>query len=132
MTDHVIVLIDGVCHLCQGLTRFIIKRDPEGRFRFASQQSDIGQELLLAGGLSKELNNTVIVIEGGTYYMKSAAALRIARKLPLPWPLFYVFVMVPPFIRNPVYQWVANNRYRWFGKSEECMIPTPEIRRRFL
>lgn len=130
--DHVIVLIDGVCHLCQGLTKFIIKRDPEGVFRFASQQSEIGQELLERGGFHGELADTVVILDQGKYYTRSAAALRIARRLPMPWPLLYGFVIVPKSIRDFLYEWVARNRYRWFGKDEACMIPTPDIRRRFL
>lgn len=129
---HVIVLIDGVCHLCQGLTKFIIKRDPKGVFRFASLQSEIGQEMLRRGGLPEDLVETVVVVEEGSYYIQSAAALRIARRLPFPWPLMYGFIIVPRVLRNLIYKWVAKNRYRWFGKDDECMIPTPEIRRRFL
>ncbi|WP_054956505.1 thiol-disulfide oxidoreductase DCC family protein [Paenibacillus dakarensis] len=129
---HVIVLIDGVCHMCQGLTKFIIKRDPDGVFRFASQQSGIGQKLLSQGGLQEDLVETVVVIENGIYYTKSAAALRIARHLPFPWPLLYGFIIVPRVFRDFIYKWIAKNRYRWFGKDDECMIPTPEIRRRFL
>lgn len=130
--EHTVVLIDGVCHLCQGLTKFIIKRDPEGVFRFASLQSDIGQEFLRQGGLPEDLVETVIVVEKGIYYIRSAAALRIAKRLPFPWPLFYGFIIVPRALRDSLYKWVAKNRYRWFGKDEECMIPTPDIRRRFL
>lgn len=129
---HVVVLIDGVCHLCQGLTKFIIKRDPAGVFRFASLQSDIGQEFLRQGGLPADLIETVIVVENGAYYTRSAAALRISRRLPFPWPLLYGFIIVPRALRDVIYKWVAKNRYRWFGKDEECMIPTPDIRRRFL
>lgn len=129
---HVIVLIDGVCHMCQGLTKFIIKRDPKGVFRFASLQSEIGQEMLRRGGLPENLMETVVVVEKGSYYTQSAAALKIARRLPFPWPLLYGFIIVPRGLRNVIYNWVAKNRYRWFGKDDECMIPTPEIRRRFL
>ncbi|KOP66766.1 thiol-disulfide oxidoreductase DCC [Bacillus sp. FJAT-18019] len=127
-----IVLIDGVCHMCQGLTQFIIRRDPNGVFRFASLQSEIGQELLRQGGMSESSIDTMVLIEDGKYYTRSTGALRIARRLRFPWPLSYVFILIPPFLRNLVYRWVARNRYRWFGQSSECMIPTPEIRRRFL
>ncbi|NMO95789.1 thiol-disulfide oxidoreductase DCC family protein [Paenibacillus lemnae] len=130
--EYVIVLIDGVCHMCHGLTRFIIQRDPAGIFRFASQQSEIGQELLRQNGLPQELNNTVVVLEKNRYYTESAAALRISRHLPMPWSLWYGGILIPRFLRDALYQWIANNRYRWFGKDQECMIPTPEIRSRFL
>ncbi|MGG3281848.1 thiol-disulfide oxidoreductase DCC family protein [Paenibacillus solani] len=130
--ESAIVLIDGVCHMCQGLTQFIIRRDPRGVFRFASLQSEIGQELLRQGGISKGSIDTMVLIENGKYYTRSTGALRIARRLRFPWSLSYMFILIPPFLRNLVYRWVARNRYRWFGQSSECMIPTPEIRRRFL
>lgn len=131
-SQHTIVLIDGVCHMCQGLTKFIIKRDPPGMFKFASLQSDIGKDILRQGGLPEETVDTVVVVENGTYYIRSAAALRIVRRLTFPWRLLYGFIIVPRAIRDVLYKWVAKNRYRWFGQDEECMIPTPEIRRRFL
>ncbi|KOR82422.1 thiol-disulfide oxidoreductase DCC family protein [Paenibacillus solani] len=130
--ESAIVLIDGVCHMCQGLTQFIIRRDPRGVFRFASLQSEIGQELLRQGGMSESSIDTMVLIENGKYYTRSTGALRIARRLRFPWSLSYVFILIPLFLRNLVYRWVARNRYRWFGQSSECMIPTPEIRRRFL
>ncbi|MBE9917929.1 thiol-disulfide oxidoreductase DCC family protein [Paenibacillus donghaensis] len=127
-----IVLVDGVCHLCQGLTRFIIERDPQAKFRFASLQSEIGAELLRQGGLPADGMDTVVLIENGHYYTHSAAVLRIFRQLKMPWPLLYAFVIIPPAIRNRMYGWVARNRYRWFGKDEQCLLPTPELRNRFL
>ncbi|MDP1509671.1 thiol-disulfide oxidoreductase DCC family protein [Paenibacillus sp. CMAA1739] len=132
-TGHSIVLVDGGCHFCQGATRFIIKRDPEGIFHFASLQSEVGQEFLHAGGLSTDRLDTFVLIEDGTYYTKSTAALRIAKRLRFPYPLAYVLILVPRFVRDAVYNWVARNRYRWFGKDEEdqCQIPPPEIRKRF-
>ncbi|MBO3283711.1 thiol-disulfide oxidoreductase DCC family protein [Paenibacillus sp. FSL M8-0228] len=132
-SDYSIVLVDGVCHFCQGAVRFIIKRDPKGKFHFGSLQSEAGQELLRAGGLSADQLDTFVLIEDGTYYTRSTAALRIAKRLRFPYPLAYGFILVPRFVRNAVYNWVARNRYRWFGKDEEdqCLIPPPEIRQRF-
>ncbi|TKH38835.1 thiol-disulfide oxidoreductase DCC [Paenibacillus polymyxa] len=132
-TEHSIVLVDGVCHFCQGATHFIIKRDPKGIFHFGSLQSEVGQELLRAGGLSADQLDTFVLIEDGTYYTRSTAALRIAKRLRFPYPLAYVFILIPRFVRNAAYNWVARNRYRWFGKDEEdqCQIPPPEIRKRF-
>ncbi|MEC0239405.1 thiol-disulfide oxidoreductase DCC family protein [Paenibacillus dokdonensis] len=127
-----IVLVDGVCHLCQGLTRFIIERDPLAKFQFASLQSDIGAELLQKGGLPVDEVDTVVVIENGKYYIRSAAVLRIVRQLKMPWPLLYAFAFVPLPVRDWLYRYVARNRYRWFGKEEQCMLPTPELRKRFL
>ncbi|MCF7755990.1 thiol-disulfide oxidoreductase DCC family protein [Paenibacillus sp. FSL R5-0766] len=129
---HPIVLVDGVCHFCQGLTKWIIKRDPEGKYHFASLQSDVAKELLAKGNLSTDSMDTFVLIENGKYYTRSTAALRLAKGLKFPYPLLYVFIIVPRFIRNAVYNWVARNRYRWFGKDEACMLPTPEIKDRFL
>ncbi|WP_340400955.1 thiol-disulfide oxidoreductase DCC family protein [Paenibacillus sp. FSL H8-0079] len=129
---HPIVLVDGVCHFCQGLTKWIIKRDPEGKYHFASLQSDVAKELLEKGNLSTDSMDTFVLIENGTYYTRSTAALRLAKGLKFPYPLLYVFMIIPKFIRNAVYNWVARNRYRWFGKDEACMLPTPEIKDRFL
>lgn len=127
-----IVLVDGVCHLCQGLTKFLIKHDRAGRLRFASLQSDAGQRLLAEGGMPLDSYSTFVLVEDGRYYTRSKAALRLARVLPFPWPLGYGLIVIPPFIRDAVYDIVARNRYRWFGKDEACMIPTKEIRKRFL
>ncbi|PJN48029.1 hypothetical protein PAEAM_61600 [Paenibacillus sp. GM1FR] len=129
---HPIVLVDGVCHFCQGLTKWIIKRDPEGKYHFASLQSDVAKELLKKGNLSTDSMDTFVLIENGKYYTRSTAALRLAKGLKFPYPLLYVFIIIPKFIRNVVYNWVARNRYRWFGKDEACMLPTPEIKDRFL
>lgn len=129
---HPIVLVDGVCHFCQGLTKWIIKRDPEGKYHFASLQSDVAKELLAKGNLSTDSMDTFVLIEHGKYYTRSTAALRLAKGLKFPYPLLYVFIVVPKFIRNAVYNWVARNRYRWFGKDEACMLPTSEIKDRFL
>ncbi|WP_339303554.1 thiol-disulfide oxidoreductase DCC family protein [Paenibacillus sp. FSL R5-0519] len=129
---HPIVLVDGVCHFCQGLTKWILKRDPEGKYHFASLQSDVAKELLVKGNLSTDSMDTFVLIENGKYYTRSTAALRLAKGLKFPYPLLYVFIIVPKFIRNAVYNWVARNRYRWFGKDEACMLPTPEIKDRFL
>lgn len=130
--EPIIVLIDGQCNLCHGITRFVIQRDPARRFQFASIQSEIGQQLLEAGGLSGRDLDTFVMIEDGRYYTKSTAALRMFRKLGSLWPLTYGLKVVPVFIRNRVYDLVASSRYRWFGYNESCLIPTEEIRKRFL
>lgn len=127
-----IILIDGVCHLCQGLVRFIIPRDPKGHFMFAPLQSEVSQRLLDAGGLKPNELSTVVLLEKGVYYTESAAVLRIARRLRFPYPAAYVFILVPRPLRNALYRLVARNRYRWFGRDEQCLLPTPENRRRFL
>lgn len=129
--EHVI-LFDGVCHLCQGAVKFIIKHDPAGRFRFASLQSQAGSRLLQAAGAHEKSLDSVVLIENGSYYIRSAAALRIARGLRYPWPLLYALIVVPKGLRDAVYQFIARHRYRWFGKDETCLVPTRELRERFL
>lgn len=127
-----IILFDGVCNLCNGSVQFVIKRDPNGKFRFASLQSDFGQQVLAREGLPAGKLTSFILLEDGKMYQRSTAALRVARQLPGAWALLYAFIVVPPFIRNAVYDFIAANRYRWFGKQESCMIPTPELRARFI
>ena len=123
-----IVLFDGVCNLCNGAVRFILARDPEARFRFASLQSDVARRLLNGAPPAE----TMVLIEAGKVHTKSDAALRIARQLHAPWPLLYGFVAIPRSLRDAVYDWVARHRYAWFGKRDVCMLPTPQMRGRFL
>ena len=130
--ENPVVLFDGLCNFCEGSVRFIIERDPKGAFRFASLQSEFGKKLATDHGANPEALNTMMLVEGEKLYMRSTAALRIARRLRFPWFLAAVFLVVPPFIRNGVYNIVSKNRYKWFGKKDACMIPTPEIRERFL
>lgn len=127
-----LVLIDGVCLMCQGATKFIIQRDPSRKFFFASLQSEMGKKVLAKGGLPTDAMNTIVLVENDMYFTKSTAVLRIARHLKFPWSLLYTFIIVPRFLRDPVYQFIAKHRYRWFGKSDHCMIPSPKDRERFL
>lgn len=127
-----ILLFDGVCHLCNGAVQFILQRDPHGLIHFASLQSETGQKLLSAyqyeGGLQ-----SVVLIDHGKLYTKSDAILRVGRKLRGVWPALSVASMaIPRRLRDTVYDWVARYRYRWFGQTERCMLPTPEARSRFL
>jgi predicted DCC family thiol-disulfide oxidoreductase YuxK len=127
-----LVLFDGVCNLCSGSVQFILKRDPEARFRFASLQSEVGQKIQAEQGLDPGALSSVLLLEDGRLYRESDAALRIARNLPGAWKLLTVFRIVPSPIRDGLYRFIARNRYRWFGKSETCWLPTPELRGRFL
>lgn len=129
-----VVLFDGVCNLCNSAVQFVLDRDPDGRFRFASLQSEPAAELLRAHGLSPPAGDpeSIVLIEDGRAYQSSTAALRIARRLPGAWKLAYALIVVPSFVRDAVYRWIARNRYRWFGKSEQCRVPTPQLRARFL
>lgn len=127
-----VILFDGVCNFCDGAVRFIIRRDPKCVFHFGALQSGVGQALLSKHGLPADDFDSMVLIEDGRIYQRSTAALRIAKRLRFPWPLLYVGVALPTLIRDPIYNWVARNRYRWLGRKEACMIPGPEIRDRFL
>ncbi len=127
-----IILFDGVCNLCNGAVQFIIRHDKNKIFRFASLQSEAGRHLLVRHNLPAAQLDSFILVENDKAYDRSTGALRVAKKLNGLIPLLYGFIIVPKFIRNGVYNWVARNRYKWFGKKEECMIPTPELRARFL
>jgi len=127
-----VVLFDGVCNLCNGIVRFVIRNDPNGRFRFAALDSDVARELLRQRGVAPEMNQTVMLVDDDGVHVRSEAALRVARGLRAPWPLAVVSRVVPRAIRDAVYDWIAANRYAWFGKRNECMVPTPELAARFL
>lgn len=127
-----VVLFDGVCNLCNGSVLFIIKRDAKSKFKFASLQSEYGAEQMKKFNLPPSSLNSVLLIKDGRLFQRSNAALEIASLLDGLWPILYVFKIVPVFLRDLVYDWVASNRYRWFGKKEACMIPTPEMRARFI
>lgn len=126
-----VLLFDGVCNLCEGWVRFIAARDPRGRVRFAALQSEAGHELARRHGLAEDLR-TAAFIEDGRLYTRSAAALKALAALGGLWRLAGALWLVPSPLRDAVYDWVARSRYRWFGKKESCLLPTPEIRSRFL
>ncbi len=128
-----LVLFDGVCNLCDNAVQFIIKHDKKDRFRFASLQSDLGKRLLEERGLDPDTIDSVVLIDPGVaYYRKSSAALEIARELSGGYSLLKNFLALPEGFRDLIYDLVANNRYKWFGKKEECMIPTPDLKQKFL
>ena len=131
-SDKIVVLFDGVCNLCNGAVQFIIKRDALSKFLFASLQSDFGKSQLLRFGLDPLKLHSIIVLENDKMYERSDAALTIASHLPFPWPLLRVFYILPRFFRDWVYDLIAKNRYRMFGKKDTCMIPTPEMKARFV
>jgi predicted DCC family thiol-disulfide oxidoreductase YuxK len=126
-----ILFYDGVCNLCNGTVRFVLKRDRKQAFRFAALQSDYACDALARFGVTPELD-TIYLLDGGVLYGRSSAALRIARQLRFPWPLMTVFLIVPKPIRDGVYNWVGRNRYRWFGRTDACQIPDANARNRFL
>lgn len=127
-----IILFDGVCNLCNGFVQFLIKRDKKARFKFASLQSESGQSLLLKFNLPPDDFHSFIYIKGDSHYTKSTAALNVLKDMGGPWKLFYVFILTPKFIRDFIYSSIAKSRYKLFGKRETCMVPTPDIKKRFL
>ena len=129
---HSIILFDGVCNLCNGAVNFVIKRDPRNVFKFTPLQEKQGVLLLKTHAVDTQKLDSIVLIENEKVYVKSSAALRIARKMSNLWPLFFVFLIIPSFIRDGVYDFIAKNRYKWFGKKEQCMIPTQGLREKFL
>lgn len=126
-----IILFDGECNFCDASVQFIIKRDPRGYFRFAALQSEVGEDLKKKHLIADNLDS-VIVIDNNTVYDSSDAALEICRHLNGMWKAFYLLKVFPRSFRNSVYKIIAKNRYKWFGKKDNCTIPTPDIRNRFL
>ena len=127
-----IVLFDGVCNFCNGSVNYIIEHDSKDYFRFAPLQTEIAEKLLAQHNIDQEQTDSVILVENGRAYTYSTAALKISRHLKGLRSWIYGFIIVPKFIRDYFYKLFAKNRYRLFGKQEQCMIPTPEIRRKFL
>lgn len=127
-----VVLFDGVCNLCNGWVRFLIARDRQARLRLASVQSEAGQAILAACGLPTDQFDTMLFLEKGRAYVKSTAFLRVVRYFPWPWPLLSAGRIVPRPVRDWLYDRVALNRYALFGRQEVCMVPTPDLRQRFL
>ncbi|WP_298485998.1 thiol-disulfide oxidoreductase DCC family protein [uncultured Maribacter sp.] len=128
-----IILFDGVCNLCNGAIQFIIKRDTHNLFLFTPLQSETGKKLLEERRIDPKNMDSIILIEPNVaYYIKSDAALEIVKYLKTPWRLISIFKVLPIGFRNFVYDFIAKNRYRWFGKEDHCMIPTPELKTKFL
>ena len=126
-----IIFFDGECNVCDKSVQFIIKRDPKGYFKFASIQSDIGKKILKQFKVPTNINSFIFIDNEKCYY-KSSAALRISKNLNGLWKLLYFLLVVPRPIRDFFYGILANNRYKWFGKKDICILPSPEIRKRFL
>jgi predicted DCC family thiol-disulfide oxidoreductase YuxK len=126
-----VILFDGVCNLCNGAVQFIIKRDTHKRFSFASLQSAYATHVLKDNHLVMGMD-TLVLLSNKRVFSKSRAVLEISKALPGAWPLLYVGRIIPAFLRDAIYEWVAKNRYRFFGKRDTCMIPSPELKSRFL
>ncbi len=126
------ILFDGVCNFCCGFTRFVMRRDPNGQFLFASLQSNTAKTLLDEKPGDTTSLESVLLVENGCVYRRSTAALRVCRRLHRLWPTLYVFIVIPAPVRDAVYELIGRNRYRWFGKKESCWIPEPEWVDRFI
>ena len=132
--DKQLILFDGVCNLCNGSVLYVIKRDKNNKFLFAPLQGEIGQELINAFNIDTEQTDSIILYDPDVrrIYHKSSAALRVAKSLNFPTNLLSIFFIIPTFIRNWVYDFIARNRYKWFGRKDSCMIPTPDLQAKFI
>lgn len=131
--DKKIILFDGVCNLCNASVQFVIKRDTKDAFRFVALQSDLGNKILDHIGINREYTDSMVLYEPSkAYFYKAEAALKIINELGGLYQLLNIFQIFPKFISNTVYDYIAKNRYRWYGKQESCMIPTPELAVKFL
>jgi predicted DCC family thiol-disulfide oxidoreductase YuxK len=132
MNTAPVLLFDGVCNLCNRSVKFVSKRDKQKVIFYASLQSDMGKQLLAQYDFTSAIPDSLVWIENGKAYVRSTAALKLCRHLTAAWPIVYWFIIVPRPIRDAVYNWVSANRYRWFGKLDTCMVPDPELQKRFL
>ena len=131
-TNNPIILFDGVCNFCNSAINFVLKQDRKGIFRFAPLQSEAGQKLLQEHNLSTKEFDSFVLIDNGKVYKKSAASLRVMNRLPWYWKEAQILRIVPTVFRDAIYDFIASNRYKWFGKKDQCMIPTREMRSKFL
>ena len=127
-----LLLFDGVCNLCNGAVTFIIDRDRKQRIVFASLQSELGQKILKQHQLSEEDFKSMVLVREGKISLRSSAVLEITKKLSGAWPLLYAFIIVPKFLRDWIYGIISANRYKWFGRKDQCRIPSPDIENRFV
>lgn len=127
-----IVVFDGVCNLCNWVVQLVIRHDPDGHFQFASLQSEAGRMLLESHGLKSLLPESVVLVRDGRVFTMSDAALEIARDMGFPFSMAYPLTVLPKGLRDWVYRLIARNRYRLFGRRDSCMMPTPDLKRRFL
>ena len=131
-SNEPIILFDGVCNFCDHSVQFVIRHDKLDTFKFASLQSNVGQELLKKYNLPTENFDSFVLIRNNKCYQKSTAALQVCRGLGGIWRILYLLIVIPRPLRDGLYNLIAKNRYKWFGKKDQCMIPSPEVRKRFL
>ncbi len=127
-----IIFFDGICNLCNRTVQFVIKHDPNEKFLFASFHSDSGRNVAAMFGIDIDKADSFVLISEGKKYFKSTAALMVISELSGPIKILSLFKLLPEPLRNRLYDWVARNRYKWFGKKERCMIPTKKQQKRFL
>ncbi|AMQ57984.1 thiol-disulfide oxidoreductase DCC family protein [Algoriphagus sanaruensis] len=132
MNRKSIILFDGVCSLCNASIDFVLKRDKHNRFLVGALQSEAGRKLKEAHQIPEEYFDSLILIENGQAFFKSTGALKIAKDLSGIWPILYPLIFLPKGLRDPIYDWIGKNRYRWFGKKETCRLPSPEEKEKFL
>lgn len=133
-TNKQLILFDGVCNLCNSSVLYVIKRDKKDKFLFAPLQSDIGKEIIKKFNINPNTIDSILLYNPAknSLIYKSSAALHVAKQLGFPTNLLSIFLILPAFIRNWIYNYIAKNRYKWYGKKEACMIPTPELQSKFI
>ncbi len=127
-----LILFDGVCNFCNFWVNFIIDRDSKAFFKFTALQSDTARQILKSNKIDAMKIDSIVLVINGKIFFKSSAAFQIARKLDGFWKLLYIFIIIPPFMRDRIYDFIASNRYKWFGKRETCRIPTDDEKHRFI
>lgn len=127
-----LILFDGVCNLCNNSVQYVIKKDKKNTYLFAPLQGDIGQQIINTFDVDTAKTDSILLYTNGKLYSKSTAALKVAATLGFPTNMLSIFLIVPPFIRNWVYDFIAKNRYKWYGRKDACMIPTPELKSKFM
>jgi predicted DCC family thiol-disulfide oxidoreductase YuxK len=129
---HPLLIFDGVCNLCEWLVIFIVKRDKRSKFRFVAAQSELGQQIQQRNDIDAIRDSSMILLKDGQIFTRSDAAIEIAKELDGPWTLLRVLAIFPRSLRDLVYTWIGNNRYKWFGFKNQCLLPTEELASRFI
>ncbi|NQX86835.1 MAG: thiol-disulfide oxidoreductase DCC family protein [Flavobacteriaceae bacterium] len=127
-----LILFDGVCNLCNNTVQYVIQRDHKNKYLFASLQSKVGKQIIEAFNIDTTKTDSILLYSNGQLYSKSTAALKVAATLGFPTNVLAISLIIPAFIRNVVYDYIAKNRYKWYGKKKDCMIPSPELKSKFI
>jgi predicted DCC family thiol-disulfide oxidoreductase YuxK len=132
INNKTILLFDGYCNLCQSSVQFVLRHEKKPELYFTSLQSEIGIQLLKHYSINPNEVDSLVLIENNTAFIKSSAALRLAKYLKGAYPIAFAFIIIPAFVRNSVYDFIAKNRYKWYGKQDSCMVPDKDLMKRFL